>query len=100
MSFRLQSVMVRSHCSWAFLNAVRVLLFSPKVLAFQRHSYRLSGQVPGLSACVLSLQADWAAAAAKTLLGIAKLGSRLALPGVRGRTLASSLRRPRRNTAR
>ena len=95
MSFRPeQSVTVLSHCSWAFLNAVRVLLFSPKVMAFQRHAYRLSGQEPGLSACVLSSQADLAAAVAKTSRG-AKFGSRLARPGVRGRTLASSLRRAR-----
>ena len=66
-----QSVTVLSHCSWAFLNGVRVLLLLPKVLAFQRQPYLFLGQVPGLSACVLSSQADLAAANAKTLLGVA-----------------------------
>ena len=32
-----QSFTVRSHCSWAFLNALRVVLFSPNDLAFQCH---------------------------------------------------------------
>ena len=77
-----------------------MLLFSPKVLAFQRHAYRFSGQEPGLSACVLSSQADLAAAVAETLRGFTKLGSRLAFPGVRGSTLASSAGRPRSKTAR
>src|SRR3954470_13960331 len=101
MSLRFeQSVTVLSHCSWAFLSAVRVLLFSPKVLAFQRHAYRFSGQAPGLSACVLSSQADPAAAVARTCPGFATLESRRACPGVGGSTLASSLRTPRRKTAR
>src|SRR4051794_14249337 len=100
MSFSEQSVTVRSHCSCAFLSAVRVLLLSPKVLAFQRHVYRFSGQAPALAACVLSLQADWAAAVARPGPGFPKFGSRLARPAVRGSTLASSLGKARLKIAR
>src|SRR3954447_17407010 len=95
-----QSVTVLSHCSWAFFSAVLVLPASPKLLAFQRHPYPLSGQTPGFSACVLSLQAEPAAAPANTLLGLAKRGSRLAGPSVRGSTRDSRLRRARWKMAR